>query len=759
MTVQEGYTDYNRFADFWRYDIGVNVIPADTRHKITYIEWSQWQDNPIHDELHNQWKEQNAFKNGMAVILGRVWHRPDLANYYLVGIDADNKKAIEEICNFNNKPKSIHETAAVTIVEQHNDNPNKAHFYFYTTRPIKGKSSDQNRLSDKISANDVPAIEIKSLGNHGLLYCSPSVHKNGYSYEIVGIRKPAVLDEALTDEFEKHLDTILTKYGIDYLSCQTYKAATSIEGLFKPGHKVMKGHNRHEDLLRVMDSLIAKLKDIYPLERIKQLAREHNTTEFYEEPINDVDFERQWKQAIRFIESKSKTDIQVSILEDPADERTRVRKLVDSIMEEHTFVTMTDNGELYHFNGKIYEPGQEWIIKEKCRLLESKTTTHEVQEVINYIKDLTYKNRLIFDSNPDLLVVKNGVLNIQTLELKPHSPDHCALSMLPVIYDPKAKCPLFAKFLSQILQPKYVSVMLQFVGYCLYKSAKYEKAALCIGKGDNGKSTFLKWIDGFIGRQNVSHASLQDLSGGNRFAAADLYGKMINTFADLKSEKLQDTGPFKMLVSGDSIRAEKKYGIPFNFENYAKLIFSCNNIPQSGDEGYAYFKRWLIFHFDSVFTSEERDINLFDKISTPEEYSGALNLVLISLRQLIKNNGFTETDDIETVKEDYELNSSTVASFVHDTCEITLNEEDDIICNELHDAYVQYCRNLNVTALRDTAFGQELKQLRVHKRYTKRNYEPVYVYMGIKLKAYTDQNQDNDKETCTNCTNNQQQLL
>ena len=65
-------------------------------------------------------------------------------------------------------------------------------------------------------------------------------------------------------------------------------------------------------------------------------------------------------------------------------------------MEEHTFVTMTDNGELYHFNGKIYEPGQEWIIKEKCRLLESKTTTHEVQEVINYIKDSTYKNRSIF---------------------------------------------------------------------------------------------------------------------------------------------------------------------------------------------------------------------------------------------------------------------------------------------------------------------------------------------------------------------------
>jgi P4 family phage/plasmid primase-like protien len=498
----------------------------------------------------------------------------------------------------------------------------------------------------------------------------------------------------------------------------------------------MNGHNRHEDLHRVMDSLIKRNYDIIPLEKIKQLAREHNTIEFYEEPISDIDFERQWIQAVRFIRSKNEEDSQVTaIKEDPGDERTRVQKLVDSITQEHTFVTMTDNGELYHFNGKMYEPGQEWIIKEKCRLLESKTTTHEVQEVINYIKDSTYKSRALFDSDPDLIVVQNGVLNIHTLELKPHSPKHCALSMLPVIYNPKARCPLFTKFLGKILQPKYVSVMLQFIGYCIYKSAKYEKAALCIGKGDNGKSTFLKWLDGFIGSHNASHASLQELSGGNRFAAADLQEKMINTFADLRSEKLYDTGPFKMLVSGDSIRAEKKYGLPFSFKNYAKLIFSCNDIPQSEDKGYAYFKRWLIFHFDNVFTGEQRDTELFRKISTSEEYSGALNLVLISLRQLIKNNGFTDMDDIEAVKEDYELNSSTVANFIHEKYEITKDERDDILCRVLYDDYVEYCNDNNLNKKSDSVFGQELKLLHVGRHRTTKNYESVYVYTRIKPKT------------------------
>jgi putative DNA primase/helicase len=413
----------------------------------------------------------------------------------------------------------------------------------------------------------------------------------------------------------------------------------------------------------------------------------------------------------------------------------KIQRLVDSIMNEHIFVTMTDNEQTYCFNGKIYIPDQEWIIKEKCRLIEPKIKTYEIQEVINYIKDSTYRSREIFDSNPDFIVVENGILNIHTLELAAHTPEHYALSILPVNYNKAARCPRFSRFLSDILNGRKVNTMLQFIGYCLYKSAKYEKAALFIGKGDNGKSTLLNALDRFFGRQNISHASLQDLSGGNRFAAADLNGKMINTFADLRKDKLQDTGPFKMLVSGDWVRAERKYGQPFTFQNHAKLIFSCNTIPQSEDEGYAYFKRWLIFHFERSFVGEERDTRLIDKITTTEEQSGLLNLALIFLRQLIHDNEFSEADDIGTVQQDYELNSNTVMSFVNEICEITKNEDDDIICRDLYDEYTRYCKTNKIAAIRDNVFGSELTLLHI-KRYRRRIDSSLeYVYSGIKLKS------------------------
>jgi hypothetical protein len=119
------------------------------------------------------------------------------------------------------------------------------------------------RLGDKISSGEVPAIEIKRLGSHGLLYCSPSVHKDGFPYEIIGTRKPVILNERQTHELEIHLDKILTKYGIAYqLASTKHKALTSMKELFKPGHNILKGHNRHEDLLRVMHGCVTISKRV-----------------------------------------------------------------------------------------------------------------------------------------------------------------------------------------------------------------------------------------------------------------------------------------------------------------------------------------------------------------------------------------------------------------------------------------------------------------------------------------------------------------
>ena len=98
LTSSQKREYYNLWADFWRYVIGVNVIPANTREKIVSVPWKPYQTDPVSEEQHQQWKQEGAFDSGMAIIAGRVWHNPFKKVLYLILGDLDNQKAIDEFC-------------------------------------------------------------------------------------------------------------------------------------------------------------------------------------------------------------------------------------------------------------------------------------------------------------------------------------------------------------------------------------------------------------------------------------------------------------------------------------------------------------------------------------------------------------------------------------------------------------------------------------------------------------------------------------
>jgi DNA polymerase elongation subunit (family B) len=289
----------NDWADFWRYEIGVNVIPANTRKKKTHELWKEWQDKPTPDEIYDKWKTSEAFNNGIAIILGKVWHNPLKTGLYLTGVDLDNQKSIEEICNRVGKPVSLSQLAQWTLVEQHADDCSKAHVLFYSHKSSPKKSSDSNGQLSKIDNNEIPAIEVKGLGSHGILFVTPSVHQNGQPYQIIGTRDPVI-----ADDFINHIDNICRKYSIPYLDGVADngngKAQPPIQDLFKSDFTIFEGHNRHEALMRVMESLIARNSSILTLEEIKPLTKQWNN-QHCNPPLYDHEFEKQWICATDFI--------------------------------------------------------------------------------------------------------------------------------------------------------------------------------------------------------------------------------------------------------------------------------------------------------------------------------------------------------------------------------------------------------------------------------------------------------------------------
>jgi putative DNA primase/helicase len=170
-----------------------------------------------------------------------------------------------------------------------------------------------------------------------------------------------------------------------------------------------------------------------------------------------------------------------------------------------------------------------------------------------------------------------------------------------------------------------------------------------------------------LGKRNLTAATLQALSE-NRFAAADVYGKLANICADISSHELRMTGIFKQLTGGDVIRAEKKHRDAFEFTNVAKLSFSANEIPATRDASSAFFDRWIVLRFPTRFrgTSAEHK-NLGRQIAAnPAEMSGVLNRALRGLTRLRRTGHFTVGRAMRDAQAEFRREADTVALFLED---------------------------------------------------------------------------------------------
>ncbi|WP_458718827.1 bifunctional DNA primase/polymerase [Candidatus Nitrosocosmicus sp. R] len=334
--------------DFWFYTIGVNIIPAVSTNKIPKVKWTEWQDKPIPDEVYEDWKKSGDFNDGCAIIAGMIW-RGEYKGKFLTCIDIDNALGIKEFLSKFGKVDTLEMIAEKTIVEQHLDAKDKSHIYFIVEKPLSKKSGIGG--PNNFGKTDIPAIEVKSEGKHGIIFCSPSVHKNGAPYQIIGTSTPTVLNKEHSVNLEYSIDEIYEDFGIALPSDNKI----AIEELFKPDFEVREGNNRHLVLMRVMESLIGKLRNIYSEEMIKCLTIEWNE-EHCKPPLDDKEFEKQWDCAKKYIFQKTSDDTSISTAEDgekPTEKSiVNIPVLLDSIKKRWIEV-FKDQFSQYHITIKV----------------------------------------------------------------------------------------------------------------------------------------------------------------------------------------------------------------------------------------------------------------------------------------------------------------------------------------------------------------------------------------------------------------------
>ena len=217
-----------------------------------------------------------------------------------------------------------------------------------------------------------------------------------------------------------------------------------------------------------------------------------------------------------------------------------------------------------------------------------------------------YENRLIDKSN--LIAFKNGIYNILMILSHHSTPEIVITNKIPHDYNPAAKSDLVDTILNNVScgDERIRALLEETVGSCLYRSNTLAggKAFILTGIGANGKSTFLDMLKSMLGEENYSSLDLKELS--EKFQNAELFGKLANIGDDIDSEYIPNVAVFRKLVTGERIQVQKKGQDPLEFNNYAKMLFSANNIPRLGGakESYSIMRRLVIIPFNAKFTSD-----------------------------------------------------------------------------------------------------------------------------------------------------------
>lgn len=375
--------------------------------------------------------------------------------------------------------------------------------------------------------------------------------------------------------------------------------------------------------------------------------------------------------------------------------------LTNFFISKYRFMTVND--ELYVYKDGIYSKDGDTIIEKVSEhILGDKLTANMVNEIVLHVKRRSYPDNEI--NLPDYLPLKNGLLNLEDLTFQQFNPDVFLTYKIPTKYDSNADCPKFKKMLSEIFEDdeNKIKLMQEIFGYCLCPSMPAQKSFWVYGSGANGKSTIFNILIAMLGRQNVSSISLYEIEY-QRFALADLNGKLANILGEPSPKKLEKSNNFKKLTGGDLISADRKNQSRIEFVNTAKMIIYANQYPAISDTSDAFWRRIIVLKFTHKFDEKMARKEAWKDIADDEdEMAGVLNWAIDGLKRLKENNWIFTTGEDNNDRREFMLNSNPEMIFIEEQC--VLDAEGWTSNDELWLEYSNWCDDAGVKMMEKNVF-------------------------------------------------------
>lgn len=338
-----------------------------------------------------------------------------------------------------------------------------------------------------------------------------------------------------------------------------------------------------------------------------------------------------------------------------------------------TAVMLDYEKDIYHIRTynpetKIWENnGQQRIAEFGHKELGEEYTKNVKNEIIEKLRAIRKIDFDHLDPETGKIAVENGLLDLETENLREIKKEDYLKTRLPVKYNPDADCQKFLEYLEEVVESQADRKKLQeYIGYTLLVgSAKYQKMLMLLGPTDSGKSVFLKTIRTLLGHENCAEESLKQLAD-TRWSVSKINDKIANIDHDLNAEEIDNIGRIKKLASGDRITAEIKGEPKFTIKPACKHMFAANKAPNRSEDDTAFYNRWITVQFNHTIPDEDQDKHLVEKLTSESELQGILNWAISGLKRLEDNGQFTEARMPVEIKEMWKQYGGSVEQFVSD---------------------------------------------------------------------------------------------
>lgn len=306
----------------------------------------------------------------------------------------------------------------------------------------------------------------------------------------------------------------------------------------------------------------------------------------------------------------------------------------------------------------------------------------------------------------DWIAFQDGLYDLKNNVLHEYKPELRVVNRIPHEYL-KVCCATEGveteKFLSFALSEEDRKTILEFLGYCMTKSNKYQKFLLLKGSRGTGKSVLLSLLEKIVGSENISNLPLQSLE--EKFHSIQLLHKLVNICSDISALPLKSTNSIKLITGGDMLTDSYKGKDLLSFRPYAKLVFSCNSIPLvlDGDSSNAFYKRIIIICMDNPPKTIDREL----KSKLENEILYLINISLKAYKRTLNEGEIYESSNTKRMIEELYSESDSLQGFL-DMCVIN-DPMEKVAKSQLYKEYLNYCENEGREPLAKHTFNRRMK--------------------------------------------------